>query len=510
MYKYDPYSSRFDCYRHHGRMDEPFSPQAGRVCLVTKDELRLLRVGNTEDLTVVFTFDPRSKGVAEQEEPHWLPQLRALCGEKPDLSVVVAKFLVPCRTGQPFFLGLSRGAVAQNCFRNDPANDAAARAYYIQTNRRPVRVERTELVWEGGDDLRYLVRFGGLTVFQSLNKRRKVQLRSLGLVRLGTLAGAPVYELAANQATLCAWVASRTFEKPETSQRARNQRHVRCRRQALPEYARGYIYNTQSPRRIEVTPSAARKSAALLRSMMVAEASEEGGVTTVHLKTLREGGRYFLNSHASMRDGTVFGDQKRCKIRCPKWLAADPQALVEWLEQEPHVIFSGQEPTGLIFAVVRVANGTSDQQSEAVSRWAEDVGARFPHASGCPSWRPSSLIFDAETDVGALHHTNWRAESLRTDLFERYKTGGEYPQPLKIERRGTATAQERAKAYARTVEGLDEEGMRNATLSSALLNICDKFGKEALEVVAPELMTRSSLPEKEKRKMLTRISRKMG
>ena len=31
-------------YRPHGRMDEPFTPEAGRVCLITGHELRLLRL----------------------------------------------------------------------------------------------------------------------------------------------------------------------------------------------------------------------------------------------------------------------------------------------------------------------------------------------------------------------------------------------------------------------------------------------------------------------------------
>ena len=104
--------------------------------------------------------------------------------------------------------------------------------------------------------------------------------------------------------------------------------------------------------------------------------------------------------------------------------------------------------------------------------------------------------------MGSVHHTNWRAEPLRTDCFERYRTAGDYGAPLKIERRGPATASERAKAYVDSLpESFDSEGSRNTQLSTAMLRIRELFGVGVLAEVMPRLLARSSLDDKEKRKM---------
>jgi len=241
--------------------------------------------------------------------------------------------------------------------------------------------------------------------------------------------------------------------------------------------------------------------------MTVASSSEGGGVTTVHLKTLGEGKSYYLNGRASDTAEGVAIDKKRCKIRCPVWNPTDTQGLLAWLTASPNVIMAGMTPQGEVFGLVRVANGTEDQQEEASKRWAEQFGRQFPHESGCTSWNPVSLEIGVLVKIGSIHHTNWRAEALRTDLYERYQRRGEYGAPLKIERRGTATASERAKAYADSVP-LDEEGTRNQNLAGAMFNIAEKFGHAALEAVTPGMLERSTLPEKEKRKVSRRILNK--
>lgn len=497
---------KFDCYRHRGRMDEPFTPQAGRVCLIVENELHLIRLSGLEDVEIVFTYNPCPEGPAGQVDTRpafWPVPLRALCGERPDLKVGIATFLVRERSGRPFFLGLTRGPVSSDPFRNDPASSEGACAMCAQTNRKPMQVTRHELTWEGGDDIRYLVRFGGLTVFQGMNKRRKVQLRSLGLIRSGTVAGAPVYDLDANHDTLWAWVTSRQFERPFASQRLRDRRRVRCSPKALPESRRGTIYNTYTPRKIQVTQLRERKVAFELRNFKVGSVEEGGRVSTVRLETLREGGCYLLNSRATVKkDGKIRIDMKRCKIRAPKWVPADVPGMLAWLAQEPHVVFVGLNPKGAVFAVVRVANGTEDQQREAATRWAEEAGIRFPHASGCPSWVPESLNIDAVVTVGALHHTNWRAQALVTACFERYQREGDYAKPIAIASNGTASAPERARAYVEALpESFDCEGSRNANLSTAMLCIRDKIGRDGLLAVLPALLAKSSLPEHEKRKM---------
>ncbi len=330
--------AKFDCYRPRGRMDEPFTPSIGRVCLITEDELRLLRLEGVEDAAIVLTYTEApqgmtGRGVTPHTSPvYWPTGIRALCGEYPGLTVGTATYLVCGRQGYPFVLGLTRGVGFQSSAKAD-VNCPAGLAYRIQTNRRPEAVSLNVVIWAGGDDVRQLVRYGGLTIFTGRDTRRKVQLRSLGLIRSGTVAGVPIYDLAANYNTLTRWAITRTFAKPDTSQRGRNQRRVRCERASL-KYARGtYIIKDTSPRRIRVTPSKERQAALRMRETLVWERLEDGGVTTVHLKNLNDGGTYCLNGRpAETEDGKAAIDGKRCKIRAPRWKADDTEGMLAWLE----------------------------------------------------------------------------------------------------------------------------------------------------------------------------------
>ena len=491
-----------DCYRPRGRMDEPFLPQPGRVCLVTEDEMRLLRLTGLENVEIVLTFKPEEMtggGVTR-----WPSPIRAICGEYPKISVGVAPWLVEGRHGWPFVLGLTRGIGYETTAETDTDCEAAF-AYCYETNTAPESVKLRVVVWAGGDDVRQLVRYGGLTIFTGRDTRRKVQLRSLGLARSGTVAGVPVYDLTSNYNTLTRWAITRTFAKPGASQRERDHRRVRCGK-ALPQSTRGmYIIQTTSPRRIKVTVSAARKEASLLRQYQVADS---GRVTTVRLISLSEGGTYLLNGRARAEEGgDILIDAKRSKIRCPRWAAKDADGLLQELKDDSSVVLSGLEPSGKVFAVIKVANGTEDQQKEAVSRWAHEMGLKFPDVAGCASWIKQSIRYDALTQIQTIRHTNWRALPLETACFERYQTAGDYSKPVKIERRATATLSERARAYVDRVP-LADEGTRNSNLSTAVFKMVEHFGKEATSDALPYLLAKSTLPEKEKRKTALRILHK--
>ena len=486
-------------YRHRGRMDEPFTPQPGKVCLITEDELRLLRLVG-EDNTIVFTYDIDPDESTERGVTPWPASLRALCGERPSLAVGIATWLATGRYGTPFFLGLTRGPVSVRTLKSDPLEDAGALALAVETNRKAEEITRTEMVWEGGDDLRKLVRYGGMTIYTGLNKRRKVQLRSLGLAKAGELAGAAIYGLTANHNTLWAWAATRTFAKKSQCQRDRDLRRVRSSK-AHPQSTRGYIrdkYNPPCGLRVR------RNEAVKTRNLMVAEVAEGGASLAVPLKTSREGGTYHFNGRAKEQGGEIHIDTKRCKIRSPRFLPDNPAAMLEWLTRQECVVMAGLEPSGKVFAVVKVANGTEDQQRAAVQCWSEEAGRAFPATSGrvC-SWLPNSVLVGNTVTIGAIHHTNWRALSLETACFERYQTQGDYSKPIKIERRGTATPLERASAYVEAVP-LADEGTRNQNLHGAAWNIGDKIGLEALVQVVPLLLARSTLPEKEKRTIINR------
>jgi len=262
-----------------------------------------------------------------------------------------------------------------------------------------------------------------------------------------------------------------------------------------------YIIQTTSPRRIKVTVSAARKEASLLRQYQVADS---GRVTTVRLISLSEGGTYLLNGRARAEEGgDILIDAKRSKIRCPRWAAKDADGLLQELKDDSSVVLSGLEPSGKVFAVIKVANGTEDQQKEAVSRWAHEMGLKFPDVAGCASWIKQSIRYDALTQIQTICHTNWRALSLETACFERYQTAGDYSKPLKLERRATATLSDRARAYVDRVP-LADEGTRNQNLHGVSWNVGDKFGPDALVQLAPLLLSRSTLPEKEKRTIINR------
>jgi len=168
------------------------------------------------------------------------------------------------------------------------------------------------------------------------------------------------------------------------------------------------------------------------------------------------------------------------------------------------VVAAGVEPSGQVFAVVKVANGTEDQQTAAVSEWCESAGLLFLHRAGACSFIVNSVDGGAEVTIEALHYTNWRAESLQTRQYERYQTQGDYSKPLKLTCRGTVTPLERARAYADRVP-LADEGTRNSNLSTAVFKMVEHFGREATAEVLPEMLSRCTLPDKEKRKTALRI-----
>ncbi len=496
--------ARFSPYRPHGRMDESFRPQPGKVCLLTKDELRLLRIDGVEDVEIVLTYSSDPEKVTGHEDTPVPSYVRALCAERLGLRVVVAPALCHPRRGGCFFLGLSRGIGYETEARAD-AECPAALDFCVETNMPPPAPTYRIVVWAGGTDVCHLVRYGGLSIFLGGGRRRKVQLRSLGLARAGTVAGAAVYEMDANRATLEAWACKREFTRPGKSQRDRNLRRVRCSKPPSPENTRGNIYNTLSPRCFQVTPSdASREACRKLREMRVAVTFGGGaGVSTLPLKTLGEGSTAYLNARAVEKgEDEITLDQKRCKIRAPRWAAQDTDGLLAWLERSPNVIMAGMEPSGQVFAVVRVANGTEDQQDEAVSRWCDEIGRMFAMQSGSNSWLPESVAVDAAVTIGSLQYTSFKAAALETSCFERYKSRGEYSEPLKMKRSGGAAASERAAAYVQSLPPeFDSEGSRNTNLSTAMLRIRELFGRGVLAEVMPQLLAKSSLPEKEKRKM---------
>ena len=496
--------AKYKPYRPHGRMDEPFAPVPGRVCLITADELRLIRLNSSEDNEIVLTYkleDEKAPGMAAT--PRWPASVRALCGEFSGLRVGIAPALVHGRHGYPFFLGLTRGLAFETDAETGTDGDAALE-YRVQTNREPEKVGLRVVVWHGGDDPRMLARYGGLCIFTGMGRRRKVQLRSLGLARSDIVAGAPVYDLGSNYDTLQRWAVTRTFARQDTGMRGRNGRRVR-RKKSVTRIHRGDIYNTiQSPRCIQVTPSKGRQASLYLRRMMIAESTEGGGVATVRLESLRDGKTYRLNGRAVEKDGETWLEGKRCRIRCARFLPEEPERMLEWLKEEPHAVAAGRDADGAVFAVVRVANGTEDQQREAAARWCEAAGRRFPHESGTVSWIRESVGLSETVTVRSISHTNWRASALETACYERYQTAGEYLKPLKIERGGTASASDRARAYADRAE-LGEAGTRDCRLASVMLNVRDMFGREALKEILPELLARSTLPERRKRRMAERI-----
>jgi len=177
--------------------------------------------------------------------------------------------------------------------------------------------------------------------------------------------------------------------------------------------------------------------------------------------------------------------------------------MLAWLAKESSVIMAGLEPSGRVFAIIKVATGTEDQQTAAVNGWCEKAGLRFLQPAGACSWLSESVEAVADVTIGAIHFTNWKALSLETACFERYQTQGDYGKPLKLARRGAASASERVRAYVDKVP-LADEGTRNQNLHSVSWNVGDKFGLDALVQLAPVMLARSTLPEKEKRTIINR------
>ena len=212
-----------------------------------------------------------------------------------------------------------------------------------------------------------------------------------------------------------------------------------------------------------------------------------------------------FRSRAAKNDaGETWLEGKRSRIRCARFYPADRAGMLAWLKAEPHTVEAGEAEGGSVFAVVRVANGTEDQQREAVSRWCEAAGRRFPYENGMVSWVKASVELPESVTIRELSHVNWRAGALETAAYERYQTRGEYLKPLKLGREGASSASERAKAYADKAE-LAEEGTRDTRLASVMLNIREQFGRDALRDVLPGLMRRSTLSDRRKRRMAERI-----
>lgn len=496
--------ARYDCYRRKGRMDEPFTPKQGRVCLVSEDELRLLRFENlTGPIEIILTHKPESMTGKEETPPTYPTPIRAICAEHPSIQFGIATGLAAPRCGFPFFIGLTRGVGYETSATTD-IDSPGALDYCIETDLPLEKLKLKVVMWAGGNKVHELIRYGGLSIFIGGDRRRKVWLRSLGLIKsTKKLAGAYTYDLVDNYDILNNWAITNTFHKPPTSMRDRNKRRRRSKT-ASPEYTRGTYNNKLYPP--GVLTSRARSESYRLKNMLIRVDERGGGVSTVPLKHLSNGGLYYLNGRSKLKDGYVITDSKRCKIRCPRWDTAHAEELLEHLEEEDCVIMSGVEASGKVFALVKVANGTEDQQRMAVSKWCEDIGVNFPHVSGCPSWVKVSIELSSSTHIQKIFHTDWMAQSLKTDTFEQYITVGEYQKPLKSKRRGVATPLERARVYTHSLKDeLREEGARNSRFSSALFNLKDKFGPEIVEKVLPELMQLSTLPEKEKLRMASRI-----
>jgi hypothetical protein len=491
---------QFDCYRPHKRMDEPFFPQPGRVCLVTIDELRLVRLDGIADPEILLTFNP--EGVSRAVVTRWPSPVRVLCGEFPGLRVGVATCLVAQRFGNPFFLGLTRGTAYASRRKTDKSSGGAV-DYILDTDEDDKEDDAQEICWRGGSNVRQLIRYGGMRIYTGGGKRRKVQLRSLGLVKCGELAGAALYGLDANRAVLEAWLADRMMRKPPRDRRSVMIRKVRCK--AFPQIPGGTINrNTIVPPENSGNATTERTNATKLRNMLILEKLEGGGVTAARVGNLREGGTYFLNGRAATDGERLVPSSKRCKIRCPVWEADDSAGLLAWLAASPHVVMAGMTPDGHVFGLVRVANGTEDQQTAAVRCWSENIGEMFMSSSATCSWQSKRITEMSSVRIGNIHHTNWRAKSLQTAQFERYQTQGDYSKPLKLKRRGTATPLERAAAYVEAVP-LDVEGTRDTNATGVMLNVGTKFGYDALKAVMPRILEKSTLPAKQKNKKAIRI-----
>ena len=232
------------------------------------------------------------------------------------------------------------------------------------------------------------------------------------------------------------------------------------------------------------------------------------GVASTPAVTICAGNIYNLNAKAEIKYGEVWANQKRCIIRCPRWIAKDGAGLLKHLEDSPNVIMAGTEPSGIVFAMVKIANGSENQQKEAIHTWSHEVGRRFPRAEGYQSWLAFSVNADDYVTIDKISYTNWKAESFQTSGYDAWGTAEDYAKPLKMSAMGGATLFERARAYVGKAK-LDDEGNRNARLSSVMLNVMTKFGKEALEDVKPILFARSTLTKNEKNTMFTRMKRKV-
>lgn len=502
--------AKFHPYRHHGRMDEPFAPQINRVYLVTIDELKLVRLDDIAKVDVVLVFDPLdlTGKVMTTRHTYWPPAVRAICAEFPWVRIGRATTLTHARFGNPFYIGLTRG-VGYETESVASISGSAAFDYCIETDNAPYAKKSRIVIWKG-EGVHDLVRFGGLTIFIGNHRRRKVSLRSLGLIKSPEkVAGEYIYDMYDNYEIIEKWSMRRDFDKPISCQKYRNRSRVRRKSKASPEYTEGdsIIYNT--PRGIKETQRAVRNRSLKLRNLKV---FNNYRVATVPVKSIGEGEEYYLNGRPGTdKEGNITLDSKRWTIRCAKFEPVDKSEMLDWLQDDPNVIMSGLDIYAQVFAVIKVANGTEDQQGAAISSWCEDVGRRFPQQCGSSSWLKNSVQADKSVKIAKIFHTNWRAEAIDTHKYQKYAPDcREYAKPVRIERRSHATDVERAKAYVASIDlrRLESEGERNSTLFSILANVRDKFGPEAMQIVGYEIMQRCTLSEKDKQKMFYRILQK--
>lgn len=555
-------------YRPTGRMDEPFRPIPNKSCLITQDELRMLRLDEglcttAPFISIVFTYAPqmmtgmgatqrypasRLNGAAQERDVglqevngdnyHWPTAYKAIIAEHGSyVATGIAPRLVAARRGRPFFVGLSRG-VGYDAVAVTDTQTQAAKEFVIQTNQTAQRVQINVVAWEGGNDPSQLLRFGGLTIYTGKGKhgagRRKVQLRSLGLEPAAEVAGVRVYNFAdANLAKIEAWTTKREYAKCKVSKRTKNRIRnpnppCKIRR---PEKSQGDVYIYISPPgTIEVSNAKRRQKAALkLRKSLIAkeltpklygnnEGESNGGVAIVSLIDIGgtigeiiEGGeaRYYLNGRAKpdAKTGGCSISRIRHRVRCAVWASGDPEGMVEELKNDPYVVMCGLTQDEDVFGVVRVLNGTEDQQAEAVNKWAEQYSTKYISPIGTTSLVPGCLETGYAVDVATVFYRNFDADGLQTECFERYQTFGDYEKPLRIAGNGATTAS-RTEAYLDRVN-LQNDGTRNSRLASVMLNILRLFGSPALSEAMPSILRRCTLPQKEIMSMYYRvISRK--
>ena len=532
-------------YRPQQRMDDPIYPLEGRSCLITIDELRLIRLDHLKNpaVSIIYTYHICTTG--QLATPHtttnpahddyptescmfdadalcWPSAMLALCGEhvaagNGSIRVVIAPLLAGGRMGDPFFLGLSRGVGYETeCVTS--ARGEGAREFCLETNIAPVETTRTVVMWEGGDDITQLIRFGGLKIYTGGGKRRKVQLRSLGLIQETTVAGVGVFGLEANADTLKLWALTGTFSKQATNWRARDAR--KRNRKVFQSIRRGdVIYNTICPPggqigKINTKAQYALQGTKVLQIQDNPKDANEGGVAHVLLKNIQVNTPYIFNGRTKILDDHVSIDSKRWGIRLMRWMdVKEPDDMLECLKQQPCVIMAGllDVETASMYAIIRVDDGTEDQQHEAIARFGQAMGEKFPsHCMGANSYLPIEV--DTVVSLTTIDYTCWTVAKLPTKCYQPYQREGDYGKPTILPLRKQPKSGEneatRALAYVKGIKTLDEVGKRNTTLTSAVLGVLQHFGEEGLDAVESILYQKCTLEGREIEKTISRLRRR--